>query len=252
MWDPAQYLKFGDLRLRPGLDLAARIDLDRPETIVDLGCGPGTLTRLLRARWPTARITGLDAAPEMLAQARGDGIEWVRADIATWRPPAPVDLLVANAALHWLDDHRTLMPRLFGHLAPGGVLAVQMPNNYAEPSHRELAAAARDGPWRRHLEPILREWPLLPVPAYRDLLAGAARLDIWETIYHQVLDGPDPVLNWVRGSALRPLTGALEPDQAAAFERAYAGRLAAAYPTDGAGRVAFPFRRLFMVAKAPG
>src|SRR5215475_13422910 len=148
-WDPRQYLKFADHRLRPALDLLAQIPLEAPAAVYDLGCGPGNITRLLAERWPAARVTGIDSSPEMLTKARQEApaIAFAQADIARWAAPAPVDLLFSNSTLQWLEDHTTLFPRLLGQLAPGGVLAVQMPHNHDAPSHVLMRAAAEAGPW---------------------------------------------------------------------------------------------------------
>ena len=142
-WDPLEYLKFADYRLRPALDLLAQISLDSPRTVYDLGCGPGNITRLLGERWPGAAVTGVDSSSEMLIRARQEApdVTFLQADIAQWSPPAPAHLLFSNATLHWLDDHRRLLPRLVAQLAPGGVLAVQMPRNHDAPSHLLIEAA---------------------------------------------------------------------------------------------------------------
>jgi trans-aconitate 2-methyltransferase len=250
-WDPALYLRHAGPRLRPGIDLISRVALDAPRRIVDLGCGTGDLTALLAERWPAARVVGLDASPEMLdlARARHPGIEWVRADLAGWRPPDPVDLVFSNAALHWLDGHERLLPRLLDALAPGGVLAVQMPRNFAAPSHRAIAEVAEAGPWRERLRPLVRVEPVWPPERYHRLLRPlSARLEVWETEYFHLLEGPDPVFEWVSGTALRPLMSALEEPERSAFGAAVRERLAIAYPPEPDGTTLFPFRRLFLVA----
>ena len=243
-------MKFAGPRLQPGLDLLARIPEVEARRIVDLGCGTGTLTALLAARWPAAAVTGLDSSPEMLAQARDahPGVTWVEGDIAAWRPQEPVDVLYANAALHWLDDHAALMPRLIGHLSPGGVLAVQMPRNFAAPSHVLMRAVADEGPWAGRIN--LRREPVLPPEAYYDILAPhAATLEIWESEYLQVLEGEDPVFEFVRSAGLRPVLEALEGAEREAYLDDYRARLRQAYPRRPDGRTLFPFRRLFFVAR---
>ena len=250
-WDPAQYLKFGDERLRPALDLMARIDLAAPGAVYDLGCGTGVLARLMAERWPAARVTGVDGSPDMLEKARTDGgtVDWVAADLARWRPDGPADLIYSNAALHWLDDHAALFPRLMAGLAPGGVLAVQMPRNFDAASHTCMAEAAAAGPWRDTLAGVPRQTQVAPPEIYYDLLAAdAASLDIWETVYTHVLDGASPVVEWTRGTALRPLLDALEGEAADAFLADYTARIARAYPPRPDGRTLFPFRRLFLIA----
>lgn len=250
-WNPDHYLAFGDLRLRPALDLLARVPVEDAATVADLGCGPGNVTRILRARWPRAALTGVDNSAEMLARAAAvaPGVRWQQADVAGWAPEAPVDVLFSNAALHWLDRHETLFPHLAGCVAAGGALAVQMPNNFAAPSHRCAFESARRGPSREALEPLLRPAPVLSPAAYFDLLAPRVRsLDIWETEYLQVLEGDNPVADWTRGSLLVPLLAALDEPQRSAFETDYRQRVAAAYPRRGDGRTLFAFRRLFIVA----
>ena len=182
-WDPEQYLEFAGERLRPALDLLARISLARAEVVYDLGCGTGLATELLARRWHGARVAGVDSSPEMLVRARArPGIEWTLAELATWRPPAPADLLFSNAALHWLPDHARLLPRLLSELRAGGILALQMPRNFAAPSHALLTETARQGPWAKRLAPLLRETPVAEPAAYwRWLAPHASSLEIWET-----------------------------------------------------------------------
>jgi trans-aconitate 2-methyltransferase len=251
-WNPERYLAFGDQRTRPVVDLLARVPLAAAERIADLGCGPGNSTRLLVERWPEAGVTGVDSSGEMLAKARASGVRacWVEADIAVWAPDGPLDLIYSNAALQWLDDHRTLLPRLLCELRPEGVLAVQMPRNFEAPSHALLRETARDGPWADRLTGLLDSAPVAAPEWYYDLLAPHADpVDIWEVQYLHVLDGDDPVLSWTRSTALRPIMQALDQEHFAAFEAAYAARLREAYPKGADGRTLFPFRRLFIVAR---
>ncbi|BDU76225.1 methyltransferase domain-containing protein [Mesoterricola sediminis] len=251
-WNPDSYLRFAEPRLRPALDLLARADLTDPGVIVDLGCGTGHLTRRLAERWPQARVTGVDSSAAMLGKAAegGPGPEWVLADLATWQPAAPVDLLVSNAALQWLPDHGTLLKRLMGHLAPGGVLAVQMPDNYEASSHVRVAEAAALGPWAPRLAHLHGPRPVASRFFYYEVLSPlAAEVDIWGTEYLHVLEGADPVMNWVRGTSLRPYLDALEGAERAAFEAQVTWRLASAYPQRPDGTTLFPFKRLFLVAR---
>lgn len=251
-WDPSQYLKFADHRLRPALDLLARTPLQAPRSIYDLGCGPGNITRLLAERWPGAAVTGVDSSPDMLAQARRDApaITLQQADIATWSPSAPADLLFTNATLHWLDDHARLLPRLALQLAPGGVLAVQMPRNHNSPSHVLIEETAAHGPWVARLADIRRVYRSVEsAESYYRILAPLTRqLDIWETQYLHVLTGDNPVVGWTKGTALRPYLDALEEPERAAFLDAYAARIAAAYPPQPDGSTLLPFNRIFIVA----
>ncbi|MFN4063715.1 MAG: methyltransferase domain-containing protein [Parazoarcus communis] len=249
-WDPDRYLAFGDLRSRPALDLLARIPLSAPSRIVDLGCGPGTVTTLLRQRWPEARLTGVDRSAEMLARAAAldGGVEWVEADLSSWQGEPSFDLIFSNAALHWLDGHAELFPRLQSMLAPGGVLAVQMPANFDADSHRlirELAASSR---WRDRVANA-RMGSVLTVEAYHDLLAGGFQsVEIWETRYLQVLRGEDAVLQWLSGTTLLPYLDCLSDDERDVFIGQLRPLLRQAYPMRGDGRVLFPFKRVFMVA----
>ncbi|WP_142849110.1 methyltransferase domain-containing protein [Telmatospirillum sp. J64-1] len=253
-WDPAVYESYAGPRLRPVLDLIGRIPLEAPARIWDLGCGTGSGTHLLARRWPEARVTGLDSSPDMLAraaaQAEGGRIDWQRGDIASWHPDQPPDLIFSNAALQWLDGHERLFPRLFGTLAPGGVLAVQMPRNHAAPSHQAILDAVRSGPWRQRLTPLLRVQPVAEPARYHDWLSPlAAGLDLWETEYLHVLSGEDPVLNWMSSTALAPFLQALDGAERDAFRADCAARLREAYPPGSDGKTLFPFRRLFLLAR---
>ena len=256
-WDPNQYLKFTDHRLRPALDLLAQIPAADPRSIYDLGCGPGNITRLLAERWPGARVVGVDSSADMLAKARQEapGVAFEQADIAHWSPPARADLLFTNATLHWLDDHAALLPRLAAQLAPGGVLAIQMPDNRTSPSHLLMDEAAATGPWHETLARLRPVYGAMQSPdAYYRILAPAVRqVDIWETTYLHVLPestGDDhPVVEWTKGTALRPYLDALEEPERSAFLAADATRIAAAYPKQPDGRTLLPFRRIFIVAR---
>lgn len=249
-WNPAQYLKFAGPRMRPGLDLIARIPALPARRIVDLGCGAGGLTALLADRWPEAETVGIDSSPEMLATARNDhpALDWRRDDIRTWRPDRRPDLIYSNAALHWTPDHARLFPRLVEALAPGGALAIQMPRNFHSPSHRLVAEIAGGRRWSRPID--LSDKAVLEPAAYYDILSGVtASLDIWETEYLHVLEGDRPVLEWTRSTTLRPVFDALEGDELSAFLEEYARGLDAAYPKRADGRTLFTFRRLFLLAR---
>jgi trans-aconitate 2-methyltransferase len=258
-WNPEQYLKFADERSRPAADLAARVPLVAPRTIVDLGCGAGNVTRLLARRWPSAAITGVDLSAAMLAQARASTdpemhIEWQQADIEQWAPTrdAP-DLLFSNAALHWQDDHERLFPRLFSGLVAGAVLAVQMPDNFAAASHRGLAETVLSARWRAELGALLRPAPVAPAATYFHWLAPhAASIDLWTTEYLHVLapkpGGEHPVVAWMRGTALTPYLSHLDSAAQREFVADLETRVAPEYPALGDGRVLFAFRRRFIVA----
>ena len=252
-WDPEQYLRFGEERLRPALDLLAHVAHPEPRRVVDLGCGAGSAMPALRARFPHAALRGVDGSAAMLAKARAAGFDTEEADIARWSPAEPVDVLFSNAALHWLPDHATLFPRLLGALARGGgVLAVQMPHMHAAPVRAAQDRLATEGPWAERLRGV-RSAPPVPDPAwYYDLLAPrTAALDIWRTEYLHVLRGEDSVMRWAMGSSLRPYTDALnaEPGLRDEFLAAYASEMRRVYPPQPDGAVLLPFRRLFIVAQ---
>ena len=245
-WNPAQYLKFADTRTRAASDLLARVPLASPGSVVDLGCGPGNSTELLVRRWPQARIIGVDSSPEMLTAARAamPEISWVEGDVATYAPEAPVDLLFANAVLHWLPDHEALLPRLMSCLAPGGALAVQMPMNFDAPAYRlirELAGTPATSDWRP---------PLAPEAYYRILAPDAASVDLWETEYQQVMGGVDDILEWAKGTVLLPYLQGLDEGEAASLLSRYREGLAELYPAQPDGQVLFPFKRLFFIVTA--
>jgi len=251
-WNPLQYLKFGGERLRPAHDLLARVRLEAPQYIVDLGCGTGTVTALLCARWPDAQIMGIDNSEQMLDRARAalPDVAWKLDDLAEWVPAAPVDLLVSNAALHWLDDHATLFPRLLSHLRPGGVLAVQMPAQHDAPSHQigyDLAESTR---WRDRLGGLVRRRPILDPHEYYSLLrTQVSSLDLWFTEYVQALTGENPVAEFTKGSFVGTWLSALSADEARDFEAEYRQQIAAAYPACNDGVTLFQFRRFFLIAQ---
>lgn len=263
-WDPTQYLKFGSERLRPALDLLARVPLDAPASVVDLGCGAGNVTQWLRRRWPdvATRITGVDASPEMLERARKAeaSAQWVQADIAGWQPDGLVDLIFSNAALHWLPGHAGLFARLFGFLRPGGVLAVQMPNQTHAPSHQAIGEVIDAGPWRADLKQDLHARRLKPIAAHADyydwLIPHAQRIDQWETLYTHVLQGApsgsNAVAEWTQSTSLLPVMSAFDAAGQAWFWADYCRRMHEAYPRRADGTTLFPFRRFFLVAVRNG
>ena len=249
-WDPEQYGRFGDERARPFRDLLARVGAAAPRRVIDLGCGDGSTTALLAQRWPGAQVSGIDSSAEMIAAAAARGVGGVTfevGDVRQWRPDA--DVLVSNAVLQWLPDHPALLHRWAAALPAGGWLAFQVPGNFAARSHtllREIAAAPR---WAPLLAGVLRdERPVLEPAGYAELLLGhGLTVDVWETTYLHLLPGEDAVLEWVRGTALRPVLAVLTGQDAAAFEAEYATALRDAYPPTAHGTL-FPFRRLFAVA----
>jgi len=269
MWDATLYLRFGGERARPFFDLLARVGAELPDHVVDLGCGPGNLTALLAERWPSAAVCGVDSSPEMIEAARklipagasrpsglgpvltnhAPGLSFVLDDIRHWEPQSLPDVIVSNAVLQWVPGHRELLVRWADQLADGGWLAFQVPANFDQASHailREMVASAR---WR----PLLRDVELNRQSAdpadYAELLAGAGcEVDAWETTYVHILPGDNPVLEWYKGTGLRPVLAVLDADQAADFLAEYGEQVRAAYPPSSFGTV-FPFRRVFTVAR---
>jgi trans-aconitate 2-methyltransferase len=253
VWDPGQYLKYSSERARPFFDLLARVQADEPGYVVDLGCGPGNLTAALADRWPSAEVLGVDSSPEMIDAARaGTGqrprLGFDLADIRDWRPARPIDVLVSNAVLQWLPGHLDLVARWPALLSPGGSLAFQLPGNYDQPSHAILRDLAGSDRWRPLLAGVELNRQAQDPGGYLDLLARAGCVvDAWETTYLHVLTGADPVVEWYRGTGLRPVLAALDERQAEEFLAAYRERARAAYPPAPYGTV-LPFRRVFVIA----
>lgn len=284
-WDPAQYGRYSDERGRPFADLLARVGASAPRRVVDLGCGPGTMTALLAARWPDALVEGVDSSPEMIARAASvPGVVFGVGDVREWTVPADCDVLISNATLQWVPGHDALLRSWARALPPRAWLAFQVPGNFAAPSHALLRALAESERWAPLLDGVLRHDTVrhdtvLSPASYADLLlACGLAVDVWETTYLHVLTGPDPVLEWMRGTALRPVLAALAgqhsphpvpmsgPDFSAAgggsgsvgggsgaaeaFEGEYAALLREAYPAGEHG-TPFAFRRIFAVAHKP-
>jgi trans-aconitate 2-methyltransferase len=257
-WNPQQYLQFEHERLRPALDLLARIPLASPRTIVDLGCGAGNVTRLLAQRWPDADIIGVDNSDAMLAKAHDacadlQRVTFVRADLQSWQPAAPVDLVYSNAALQWLDAHARLFPRIAALVREGGALAVQMPDNHNAPSHVAAVEVARSPAWSARLAHVVRAAPVAPAARYFEWLSPSmSTVDIWTTEYLQVLparsDDQHPVVAWTRATWLVPFLAALDGESQKNFLADYTARVAQAYPPSPDRRTLYPFRRLFIVA----
>ena len=251
-WDPDRYLAYADERGRPFVELIARVDDPAPAAVVDLGCGPGTLTALLAERWPSAAVRGVDSSPEMIAKARTSHpeIDFELGDARGWRPTEPVDVLVSNATLQWVPGHLDLLPELLAAVRPGGWLAFQVPGNFDQPSHTIRTELAATPPYHAHTGGVAVP-TAHDAATYLDTLTrlGCA-VDAWETTYLHVLRGADPVFTWVSGTGARPTLQALPADLRPRFEDEFKARLRSAYPaTDG--RVLLPFRRVFVVARTP-
>ncbi|MBT8208559.1 MAG: methyltransferase domain-containing protein [Acidimicrobiia bacterium] len=250
-WEPDVYLRFADHRARPGYELLARIPDVSPSLIVDLGCGTGSLTGALEERWPTAEVIGIDSSAEMIAKASATQyrVDWKIADISDWEPTRPVDVIYSNATLHWLDDHRHLFSRLRSYLAPGGVLAVQMPDNWRAPTHQVLVDTIDNGEWPQAARDALMRDRLSAQHEYAAWVQPA-ELDMWRTTYFQQLEGDDPVWTWVSGAILVPVLAELSDAEQKQFEQAVKQAYRVAYPQGPDGRTTVGFSRLFLVARA--
>jgi len=249
-WDDAQYLKFVDARTRPAAELLARVPATEAKLVVDLGCGPGNSTQLLHERYPSAQLIGVDNSPDMLRSARATlpSVNWVQSDLRDYRPPAAVDVLFANAVLQWLPEHSRLFGELFAQLAPGGVLAVQMPYNFQEPSHR-LMRECIEGEQLTSPSNLREHSPVSTPAQYYDWLAPQARgVDIWQTRYEHVMPDAAAIVEWVKGTGLRPYLEALPAERRATYLERYERAIDAAYPARADGKRLFSFPRLFIVA----
>ncbi|GLY53669.1 trans-aconitate 2-methyltransferase [Lentzea sp. NBRC 102530] len=245
MWDPAQYLAFADHRARPFYELVGRVRASSPRRVVDVGCGPGNLTTSLSARWPSAVVEAFDSSPEMVAAAREAGVDARVDNVTTWEPLPDTDVVVSNAVLQWVPSHPTIVSNWLSALAPGAWLAFQVPGNYGDPSHRLIREVAGEA-----LMHVFRaEKPVLDPVEYANLLGSCSTVDVWETTYVQRLSGADPVLEWVTGTALRPVRAALSVEDWEAYRAELAPRLREAYPQRADGTTWFPFRRIFAVAQ---
>jgi trans-aconitate 2-methyltransferase len=250
-WDPDVYNRYADERGRPFVELLTRVRVDSAAAVVDLGCGPGNLTAMLASRWPDAEVIGVDSSAEMVAAAGEYASYRVRffvGDIGDWQPDGPVDVVVANAALHWVPGHVDMLATFASWLRPGGALAFQVPDNFSEPSHTLLQELRESPRWRDRLAAGADRSAGVERPAryLEALVAAGLDPDVWQTDYLHVLPGEDAVLNWVRGTALRPVLTILDADEQAEFVSSYAEALRAGYPKQEFGTV-FPFRRTFAV-----
>lgn len=250
-WSPARYLKFEDERTRPAGDLLAQVRSGNVRRIVDMGCGPGNSTELLAARYPDAQIVGLDNSPAMLEEARRrlPDVRFESADADVWVPDGAVDLVFANAIYQWVPRHLEQLPRILAALPRGATLAVQMPDNLSEPTHRLMSEVVSAGPWSGRLAGAARD----PLPAarvyYEALQPFAGRLDIWRTAYLHVLRSADAIVEFVRSTGLRPFLDPLSGSERTEFLALYSARIAAAYPPLSDGQVLLAFPRLFLVAE---
>jgi trans-aconitate 2-methyltransferase len=254
-WQPQNYLKFADARLRPALELLAHVPLHAAQRVYDLGCGPGNATQLLVDRFPGSAVTGIDNSPAMLAAARKacPQADYEAGDLASWMPGDRPQLLFSNAAFQWVPDHLAVLERLAGSLAPGGVLAVQMPDNLSEPSHELMQWVADRGPWRDKLSQAAAARQVLPpVTAYFGCLSPLFRqLDIWHVVYNHPLQGADGIISWFASTGLRPYLDPLSESERDAFLKMYRTKLQEAYPAQPDGTVLLRFPRLFILGVRP-
>jgi trans-aconitate 2-methyltransferase len=250
-WDADLYLRYADERTQPSIDLVSRIAVPDAKRIIDLGCGPGNSTQVLRRRWPDAGVAGLDSSAEMIAAAKEayPGGTWLLGDVRTWSADAPFDVAFSNATFQWVPDHAALFPRLFGMVVPGGALAVQMPIHLHSPLHRLMLEISERPPWREKLAGARVALKTEKAEFYYDLLQPlASRIDLWETEYLHVLDGPEAIVSWIRGTGLRPYLAALDDAEGRRFQELLLAGVEKAYPRRAGGKVLFGFRRLFVVA----
>ncbi|OUS18568.1 trans-aconitate 2-methyltransferase [Rhodospirillales bacterium 47_12_T64] len=252
-WNSNQYLQYEDLRTRPAHELLSRVGLDNPKSIMDLGCGPGNSTELLTRRFQNSVVTGLDSSPNMLAEARErlPGADFIEGDIISWAPDTKVDLIFANASLQWVRNHGKLISDLVDKLVPSGVLAVQMPDNLDEPTHRLMRQVAEEGPWSKKLaEASIQREKIGSFADYYNYLSGQCdRIDIWSTSYAHILDSAEAIVEWVSSTGLRPYLSPLDEEEKSDFLKAYLRELKKAYPPMRDGKVILEFPRLFVVAQ---
>ena len=251
-WDPSNYLRFEDYRTRPAMDLVSRVRVAAPETVIDLGCGPGNSTQVLRDRWPAGRVLGLDSSPGMISAARErhPGQDWALGDIAAWSSDEPVDVVFSNAALQWVPNHARLVPHLFAQVAPDGALAFQIPSREYSSVQSLIESVADDAAWASLMKGARSALTIEEPHVYYDLLAPVARaVDMWETVYHQVMESPAAIVDWISSTGLRPYLDALDAEEERRqFISLLVQRVASCYPQRSDGMVLFPFRRLSVIA----
>ncbi|MGD9867324.1 MAG: trans-aconitate 2-methyltransferase [Hyphomicrobiales bacterium] len=255
-WSAGQYLRFEDERTRPARDLLNAVRNLSPGRAVDLGCGPGNSTELLVERYPEAAVEGIDSSTDMIEKARErlPGLRFEVADISAWEPEDRYDVIFSNAVMHWLPGHARLFPRLAACLKPGGSLAIQMPDNMDEPSHRAMREVAALPEFAGKLAGAGEERSGIASPSayYSMLQPCCGRIDIWRTVYNHALAGPEAIVEWFKGSGLRPYLTRLNQSDRALFLDTYLETVRQGYPPMPDGRVLLAFPRLFLVAERPG
>ncbi len=253
-WDPDQYLKYADERFRPAYDLIAQITLKAPASICDLGCGTGHLTKVLAERWPDSKVTGIDSSEEMLkiAHTISADIKWEKKDIKDWEPKTTkFDLIFSNSVLHWLGDHGSLFKKLLDALNPKGVLAIQMPNNFKEPTHTTAFEIINENiEWRKRLLPYLNHEPVHDFNFYYDVFCkSCSSINAWETTYYHILSGHNPVVEWIKGSFLKPLLDQMSDDEKIIFLEKISNKLLEHYPQQSDGKTILQFKRIFLIGR---
>jgi trans-aconitate 2-methyltransferase len=251
-WNPEQYLKFENERTQASIDLTARIALAKPETVIDIGCGPGNSTRILLNRWPKARLTGLDNSVEMIRKAKAElpDVEWIVGDASAFAFSDKYDLVFSNAALQWMQNHETLLPGLYAAVKPGGALAVQVPADQDSAVRRSLLSVSSRPGWSRYTSGCEGMINYRSAEYYYDIVAGLSnRFDIWETIYYHILGSPRGVMEWYKGTAMRPFLESLPDEEAKReFEEEVFAGCRNYYRVRGDGKVLYPFKRIFFTA----
>lgn len=251
-WNPSLYLQYGNQRTQPAIDLTSRIASEQPRDIIDLGCGTGNSTAILKSRWPDATVSGLDSSPDMLAKARESDatISWLQADLDHWQPPQAFDIIFSNAAFQWVADIEAVLTRLFNGLSKQGVLAFQVPNNTRSPFYKEMIAMAESPQWRDYLDSVKTTLTYKDASYYYDLLNDrSSQLFIWETEYFQVMEGAEGIIEWASSTSLSPYLQALPSEDAQmAYKEELLERYRNAYPAMNSGKVLFPFNRQFVIA----
>ena len=252
-WNPDKYLRYGSERTQPSIDLVSRIRVTEPKNIMDLGCGPGNSTLVLKKRWPKATITGLDSSPQMIKQAKADYPkgDWVLGDIASWSTDQQYDVIFSSATLQWIPNHEPLFLRLMTCLKDAGVLAIQLPYHYDSPLHRSIIEVSKDARWTRHMDSARNALTYKSASFYYDVLSSnSSELSIWTTEYFHVLDSPQAILDWISVTGLRPFFSALDSDEEVdRFKQLLLEKYTAVYARQKNGNVIFPFKRQFILAR---
>jgi trans-aconitate 2-methyltransferase len=254
-WDPDQYLQFKGERTQPSIDLVARIPMDDPKTVIDIGCGPGNSTQILLKRWPFADVVGVDKSEKMIQRARRDypHQKWVVGDAATFEAPLPFDIVFSNAAIHWIPQHDMLLRRLFRMLRGNGILAVQVPANQESPLYRAILRVSESGKWSAYTKG--RESAIIYNSVayyYGQLVSYAEDVVLWETVYYHIMNSHQDLIEWYQSTAMKPFLDSLPSDESREeFKGEVLAACKASYPLQRDGKLLYPFKRLFFTARKP-